>query len=137
MQARVVLLLCLLTASASTAAVAATANFQANCTNSTTSGGVLWTTCTFSPQRAPAGEPYTSCGGGGVSFYTFDFGDGASTSTSSANGVVTHAYSGPTAVTITLTVTCNGGATPSASHFMANYFGCSGCIAPGGGWMPY
>jgi PKD domain len=129
-----VAVLCLVGAEA---ALAATANFQGNCTNSTTGGGVLWTTCDFNPNRAPAGEPYTGCNGADVSSYGWAFGDGTSGTSSPSNGVITHAYSGPVAVTITLTVTCNNGATPSASHAMSNYVGCSGCIAPGGGWMPY
>ncbi len=41
---------------AGTAAHAATANFQGNCTNSGSQ-----TPCTFSPNKAPAGQPFTGC----------------------------------------------------------------------------
>lgn len=117
---------------------AATANFQGNCTNSTV-GGQLRTVCSFSPNKAPAGQSYTSCGGAGVSSYGWTFGDGSSTTTypSIDFGRASHTYIGTVALTVSMTVYCSNGATATASHCLENSPPpTGGCIYPGLGWAP-
>src|SRR6476660_8610007 len=89
------------------AACAYNANFQADCANP--AGPPTWsspTSCTFSPNKAPAGEPYTGCGGaGGVAYMYWEFGDGnyAYNDFSVDFGRVHHTYAaGPLSVTVRL-----------------------------------
>ncbi|HEV7672006.1 MAG TPA: hypothetical protein VGS22_26090 [Thermoanaerobaculia bacterium] len=119
-------------------AYAATANFQGECSNSTV-GGQLHTDCTFSPNKAPAGQPFTGCNGAGVSSYGWTFGDGTGSVTTPTSdfGRAYHTYVGTVGLYIGLTVYCSNGAAPQAYQCLCNAYTCSGCIAPGGGWMPY
>jgi PKD domain len=127
-----------LLAFAAIAAQAATANFQGNCSNSTV-GGVVYTSCLFSPNKAPAGEPFTSCGGAGVSSYDWVFGDGSNATTIPGVdfGRASHTYVAISGTTVTLTVNCSNGATASKSRCLDNTPPPTvGCIYPGAGWTP-
>ncbi len=119
------------------AAHAYNANFQALCTNS---GAGAPTSCQFSPNKAPAGEPYTGCGGaGGVSYLYWDFGDGnyAYNDFSVDNGRISHTYApGTLNLTVQLTVVCNAGVAISNSHCLKST-PTTGCIIVNGGWSPY
>ena len=119
------------------AAHAYNANFQANCTNS---GASSPTSCLFSPNKAPAGEPFTGCGGaGGVSYLYWELGDGnyAYSDFSVDFGRVSHTYAaGPLSLTVRLTVVCNSGVAISNSHCL-NSTPTTGCIIVNGGWSPY
>jgi hypothetical protein len=118
-----------------TVAKAATANFQGNCTN--TSG---WNSCLFSPNKAPAGEPYTGCNGAGVSAYFWDFGD-ASSATTYPNvdaGRIRHVFP-PNfiggGVWVAMDVYClNGDHAVVAQCIEVNP--TPGCIVVNGGWTP-
>lgn len=118
------------------AANAYNSNFQADCRGS--SGAP--TSCTFSPNKAPAGEPYTGCGGaGGVWFLYWEFGDGnyAYSDFSVDFGRVDHTYpAGPLSLTVRLTVYCNSGVATSNSHCLKTT-STPGCIIVNGGWSPY
>jgi len=118
------------------AASAYNANFQGDCTNSPGSP----TACEFSPNKAPAGQPFTGCGGaGGVSYLYWEFGDGniAYNDFSVDFGRVHHTYAaGSLSLTVRLTVVCNAGVAISNSHCL-NSTPTTGCIIINGGWSPY
>lgn len=115
---------------------AVNANFQGNCTNSPGSA----TSCVFSMNKAPSGEPYTGCGGaGGIWYLYWDFGDGnfAVTYPTINYGRANHTYSaGPISLNVFMVVICNDGQQASANHCL-NTTPTTGCIIPNGGWSPY
>jgi hypothetical protein len=119
------------------AAHAIAANFQGNCTRSSTSSP---TNCEFSPNKAPAGQPFTGCGGaGGVNLYYWLFGDGTweVTYPTTDFGRADHVYAaGPLNLNIELDVYCNDGRVVSAVHCL-NTTPTTGCIIINGGWSPY
>jgi hypothetical protein len=120
---------------AETAAHAANANFQCDCTGGSGSA----TSCECSPNKAPAGQPYTGCNGAGVSYYYWTFGDGNYylTYPTIDGGKAYHTYpAGPLSVTVQLQVTCNNGVIVSNSHCL-NSTPTTGCIIVNGGWSPY
>jgi hypothetical protein len=117
------------------AARAANANFQGDCTNSSGSP----TSCEFSPNKAPAGEPFTGCNGAGVSYYYWTFGDGNYyyTYPTVDFGRAYHTYAaGSLSVTVQLAVGCNNGVVVSNSHCLKST-PTTGCIIVNGGWSPY
>jgi len=115
------------------AAMAASAEFQGFCTNSTTGGGTLQTACKLTVLRHPDYAPPTDCGFMGISSTSWDFGDGT---TGTSPGTINHTYTGVVGLTISVTVTCVDGSTASASHCLYNNIGVGGCIRPGAGWTP-
>ncbi len=120
---------------AASAANAANANFQGNCTSSSGSP----TSCEFSPNKAPAGEPFTGCNGAGVSYYYWTFGDGNFylTYPTVDSGRANHTYpAGSLAVTVQLQVGCDNGVVVSNSHCLSST-PTTGCIIVNGGWSPY
>lgn len=116
-------------------ASAANANFQGLCTG----GGTSSTSCEFSPNKAPAGQPFTGCNGAGVSYYYWTFGDNNSylTYPTVDSGRAYHTYPpGALSVTVQLEVGCNNGVFVTNSHCL-NSTPTTGCIIVNGGWSPY
>lgn len=126
-------LVLLLIAGSAWPALAATANFQGNCTNSV-QGGQLRTDCTFNATKAPAGQSTTSCAPSTIYQYFWDYGDGASEYTTSS--LRSHTYFGASCWDIDLAVFCTNGSSATASHCLCNNIGFGGCIIPGAGWTP-
>lgn len=123
------------TLAAAGAANAANANFQGDCTGS--SGAP--TSCEFSPNKAPAGQPFTGCNGAGISYYYWTFGDGNFYLTYPLVdfGRAYHTYAaGSLSVTVQLWVYCSNGVIVSNSHCL-NSTPTTGCIIVNGGWSPY
>lgn len=114
------------------AALAATAEFQGFCTNSS-SGGTLQTHCKFTVLRHPFGTPATNCGALGIASTSWNFGDGT---TGSSPGTIEHDYTGAVSTMVSVTVNCVDGSSASASHCFDNNIGFGGCIIPGAGWTP-
>jgi hypothetical protein len=117
------------------AAHAVNSNFQADCTGSTGSQ----TSCQFSPNKAPAGQPYTGCGGAGVYLYYWQFGDNnwAVTYPGTDFGRADHVYAAGTLnLNVELDVYCNNGPVASAIHCLKTT-PTTGCIIVNGGWSPY
>jgi len=108
------------------AAMAATANFQGNCTHS---GNTV--SCTFDAQR-PASDP-SSCPDSFIWKYSWDFGDGSSSGLTGSNQVQ-HDYDDSTDYFPKLYVYCWDGATPTKTRHLCIHFGTLGCIQAGVGW---
>ncbi len=115
-------------------AMAASADFQGNCTNSVP-GGNLRTDCVFDATRTSSWGTPTSCSPSTISNYFWDYGDGSSSGFTSSS-FVSHTYFGAGDWWIDLAVFCANGSSATATHCMVNNFGIFGCILPGGGWMP-
>jgi hypothetical protein len=112
-------------------ALAASANFQANC-----DAGIP-TDCVFDPQRTPSGQTATACPGSSVKKYFWDFADGSSTFVTPPPHQTSHTYtSGITTTDVCLTVFCNNNTSATMCHCFSNQFGIGGCIRPGAGWTP-
>jgi len=123
--------LLLLAAASSAPAEAATANFQANCTAATPND------CVFDPQRAPAGQPGTSCAPSTIRRYFWDFGDGTSFFRTPPPHQTSHSFpAGTNEVWICLTVFCNDNTSDTKCHCFSNVVGFGGCIIPGASWTP-
>jgi len=108
-------------------AMAATANFQGNCS---TSGSNV--SCTFDELR-PAGSP-SSCPGSFIYFSNWTFGDGNSLFTGSSS--VSHTYTAPLAgaYSVTLNVYCADGNSPQITRWVCIAYGFPGCILNNNGW---
>lgn len=131
MKRSVFLLFCLLGLIATAgSAVAATANFQANCT-----AGIP-TPCTFDPTRTPSGQTGTACPGSSVSQYFWDFGDNTYAWVTPPPHTTSHTYSGAIQTDVCLTVFCANGTSSTTCHCFANNIGVGGCIRPGASWTP-
>jgi hypothetical protein len=100
------------------------ASFQGNCTSGTLS-------CTFDAGRPSPGSQCTN----GIAEYSWNFGD-TSGHYYTAFPTISYTYSSSSGYTVTLTVYCWDGATPTTSHCVTFGFGVPGCISPGGGWQP-
>lgn len=110
-------------------AVAATANFQANCDG-------FPTDCVFDPQRTPFGQSGTACPGSSVKKYFWDFGDGTSTFKTPPPHQTGHTYTSFLTTDVCLTVFCNNNTSATTCHCFSNVVGLGGCIIPGAGWTP-
>jgi|CXWL01.1.fsa_nt_gi hypothetical protein len=114
---------------AAAGAEAATANFQGNCS---WNGGMTQFTCSFDALR-PAGSP-SSCPGSFIWKYSWDYGDGTSSGLT-GNSTVSHTY--PSSVvnpTVTLTVLCWDGNSPTKARVINHPFGVPGGININGTW---
>jgi PKD domain len=113
---------------APSAAAAATANFQGDCSYS---GSNL--VCSFDALR-PTTAP-SSCPNSFIWKYSWDYGDGSSSGLTGTNPV-SHTYTAPLAgaYTVTLTVICWDGNMPNITRPVCISFGVPGCIAVGAGY---
>ena len=100
-----------------------TASFQGNCTSGTL-------TCTFDASRPSPGSQCTN----GIAEYKWTFGNLGSYFTTSST--ITYTFPSIDVYTVTLTVYCWDGATPTISHNVCYGFSVPGCIYAGGGWLP-
>lgn len=114
--------------------LAAHADFQGNCTNSTP-GGSLRTDCVFNSNRAPSWSSPTTCSPSSVTNYFWDYGDGTDSGFITTTSV-SHTYFGGGDWTICLSVFCANGTSDTECHCMINNLGINGCILPGAGWTP-
>lgn len=132
MKKYVVLSFCLLAFIAVTGpAMAATANFQANCAQG------IPTDCIFDPNRVPSfGGTATSCPGSSVRRYFWDFGDGGSTFATPPPHTIAYTYTTGVQTEVCLTVFCNDNTSATTCHCMSNQIGFNGCIRNIGTWTP-
>ncbi len=104
------------------------ANFQGSCTWTGTPAD-----CSFSANR-PTSNP-SVCSGSSIRSYSWDFGDGSSSSPNSP--IPSHTYSAPGSTgtyLVTMTIFCNDNSNCSASRFTCFTIGSPGCIQPNIGW---
>lgn len=118
-----------LLAAVATPAMAASANFQANCTGYPTD-------CVFDPQRTPSGQTATACPGSSVKKYFWDFGDGTSFFVTPPPHQTSHTYTSFLTTDVCLTVFCNDNTSKTTCHCFSNVVGLGSCIMPGAGWTP-
>lgn len=113
-------------------AMAATADFQANCASG------IPTSCSFDASRTPSGGTATACPGSSIKKYFWDFGDGAFAWVTGTppSSTTSHTYSGAIQTNVCLTVFCNNNTSATTCHCFANNIGVGGCIRPGAGWTP-
>jgi PKD domain len=101
-----------------------TASFQGNCTSGTL-------TCTFDASRPSPGSQCTN----GIAEYKWDLG-GTLGSYFTTSSTFTYTFPSSGYYTVTLTVYCWDGATPTTSHDVCYGASYPGCIYAGGGWLP-
>lgn len=110
-------------------AEAATANFQGNCS---WNKAMTQFTCSFDALR-PAASP-SSCPGSFIWKYSWDYGDGTSSGLTGSS-VVNHTYSSSVVnPTVTLTVLCWDGNSPTKARVINHPFGVPGGIDINGTW---
>lgn len=118
-----------LLAAVATPAMAASANFQGNCTSAFPND------CVFDPQRTPSGQTATACPGSSVKRYFWDFGDGTSFFVTPPPHQTSHTYTSFLTTNICLTVFCNDNTSSTKCHTFSNVVGLPG-VMPGAGWTP-
>ena len=111
-------------------AVAATADFQANCDSG------IPTDCVVDPTRTPSGGTPTACPSSSIKKYFIDWGDGTSYFFTPPPSQTSHTYSGAIQTNICVTVFCNYNTSATTCHCFANNIGVGGCVRPGAGWTP-